>query len=149
MPVTDQNRYLIVVADQAMAKFYSRAKRNSALESLCTLRNDSAQKKTAELISDRGGRSFDSFGRGRHTMSNEEVDPRAHDANVFANQIRDRVIKAKRRGEFAELVIIAAPRFLGVLRKSFAASGGITPDRTIDKDVVAQDTSVIRKLLEY
>lgn len=139
--------YWVVVADQSIGEFYSREKKNSPLQHVFTMSNDAGQKKLIDLTSDREGRSFDSHGQGRHALTKEKTDAKKHESQLFANQIADRIVAAKQRGEFSELVLIAAPRFLGTLRKSLSTVHGIPTYSSINKDVVGQDTAVIEKLL--
>ena len=65
--------FWVVVADEAKAIIYARATKRGPLREVFSLANETAHMKTEELISDSGGRSFDSKGKGRHTMSNEKV----------------------------------------------------------------------------
>ncbi len=142
-----ESTYWVVVADQSMAEFYFREKKNSPLQRLFTMKNDAGQKKLIDLTSDRDGRSFDSHGQGRHSLTKEKTDAKKHESQIFANQISDRIVGANQRGEFSELALIAAPRFLGTLRKSLSVVHGIPIYLSINKDVVGQDTTVIEKLL--
>jgi len=146
-PEKSKPTYWIVVADQSTGEFYLRNKKNSPLKRGFTMRNDAGQKKLIDLTSDRDGRSFDSHGPGRHSLSKEKTDTKKHESQLFANQIVDRIIAAKHRNEFSQLILIAAPRFLGTLRKSLAASQATLTYLSINKDVVGQDTDVIEKLL--
>jgi protein required for attachment to host cells len=139
--------YWIVVADEYQSRFFTRATKKSPLDELSSIRNESARKKTGELISDRGGRSFDSHGQGRHTMAREKIDPKTHAAMAFAKNIAEQISDAKQAGQFDRLVVIAAPRFLGVLRDSLHTAG-VDIERTIDKEVTAKDEAFIRNLLD-
>jgi len=56
-----EKTYWIIVADEAQAIFYTRNARRSPLLELLSLENETGRKKTGDIISDRGGRSFDSF----------------------------------------------------------------------------------------
>lgn len=139
--------YWVVVADEYQSIFYAREKKFSPLQEITSLQNETAREKTGDLISDRGGRAFDSFGQGRHTMASEKADPKAHSAVVFAKEIADKASAAKRQGNFDRLVVIAAPRFLGLLRPALATAG-IDPDHTIDKQVAGKDAAFIQKLID-
>jgi protein required for attachment to host cells len=141
------SRYWIVVADQSMGEFYLRNKKNSPLQHVFTMRNDTGQKRLADLTADRDGRSFDSHGPGRHSLSKEKTDAKKHESQIFAKEIVDRIVAAKLQNEFSELVLIAPPRFLGTLRKSLSAIHTTVTYRSINKDVAGHDTTVIEKLL--
>lgn len=137
----------IVVADEAMAIIYSQDDKRSPLTAFMTLDNDAAQKKNDDILADKGGRSFDSFGQGRHTMSREKSDPKKVAAAAFAKDIATRIYKAKHNGTCREYAVIAAPRFLGLLREALARAGAPDPFLTIDKEVVAKDAAFIERLI--
>jgi protein required for attachment to host cells len=137
----------VVVADESRAIFYAWDTKYSPLRELAQLENEVARQKTSSQISDRGGRSFDSHGQGRHTMTNEKTDPKQHAAIVFAKEIAGRVAVGRQEGSCRDYALVAAPRFLGLLRDALETAGHPDPLLTIDKGVVGQDTAVIEKLL--
>jgi len=139
--------YWIVVANESSAIVYAQDKRRGPLREMFSLHNEAARKKTADLISDRGGRSFDSHGQGRHTMVKEKTDPKKHASIMFAKEITYRISKAQHKGSCRGFALIAAPRFLGVLRDALSMSANADPFFTVDKDIVGQDTDFIEKLL--
>jgi protein required for attachment to host cells len=143
----NDKKYWVIVADESTALFYTQDTRRSALQKLTTLENAAARTKIGDLISDSGGRSFDSHGQGRHTMTNEKSDPKKHAAIVFAKDIAERINKARHNGTCRDFALIAAPRFLGLLRDALTVSGNAVPFLTVDKDVVGQEPAVIEKLL--
>lgn len=145
---SDQNPNWVIVADEARALFYAQETRRSPLREILSLKNEKAQRKNLELNSDRDGRSFDSHGRGRHSMTNEKMGPKKHAATVFSKVIVARIAKAMHDGHCREYAVVAAPRFLGLLRDALAATSIAEPYVSIDKEVVGQDTAVIQKLLE-
>ncbi len=53
-----------------------------------------------------------------------------------------------RDGVCDEVVLIAAPRFLGVLRDALEKTGNVIPSVTIDKEMVGRDAADIEKLLD-
>lgn len=139
--------YWVVVADESCAIVYTRDTKRAPLDELFSLQNETARKKTAELMSDRGGRSFDSHGHGRHTMVKEKSDLKKNAAAAFAKRIAEAIAKAVHSGTCRGFALVAAPRFLGVLRDAVATEVRKEPYAAVDKEVVGQDTSVIEKLL--
>ena len=71
----------------------------------------------AARSTDRRGRSgsFDSHGEGRHAVA-PGIDASKQEALRFANEIGKRLDKARKDGRFDQLVLVAAPRFLGLMR---------------------------------
>lgn len=145
---SDGRRYLVVVADEYRAVLYARDTLTGPLRQLRTLTNETARMKTGDLISDRGGRSFDSHGQGRHTMGGDRDAPQQQLARAFAKEIAEIIAAECHRGACRGYAIVAAPRFLGLLRQEFATAVKQQPYATVDKDVVSQDAGVIEKLLE-
>ena len=139
--------YWVVVADESSAIVYSRESLSGPMREQFSLENEIARKKTEQLISDSGGRSFDSYGKGRHTMSNEKADPKKTAAMAFAKQIAGRIAKVMHDGSCRGFALVAAPRFLGLLRDAIAVATTVEPYATVAKEVVGQDTVVIEKLL--
>jgi len=66
----------IVVADESRAYVYERKSVAGPLQELFNLENEVGRMKSGELLADRGGRSFDSHGQGRHTMTKEKAGPK-------------------------------------------------------------------------
>jgi protein required for attachment to host cells len=144
----DERRYLVVVADEYRAIVYARDTRTGPLRKLRTFTNETARMKTGDLISDRGGRSFDSHGQGRHTMGGERDSPQQHSARGFAKDIAEIIAAESHKGTCRGYAVVAAPRFLGLLRQEFSTAVRDAPYATVDKDVVGQDEAFIEKLLE-
>lgn len=140
--------YWIVVADESRADIFTRDTKSGPLVELLSLENELSRKKTGEIISDRGGRSYDSFGAGRHTMAAEKTDPKKQAATVFAKEIAEHIGKVTHDGSCRGYVLIAAPRFLGLLRDAVSRRCKFEPFKTIDKDVVGQDKTVLQNLVD-
>ena len=145
---SSEKLYWVVVADESKAVVYGRDSLSGPLRELFSVNNDVARKKMDDLISDSGGRSFDSQGKGRHTMSGEQSDPQKVAALAFAKQIAERIAQTMHDGSCRGFALIAAPRFLGVLRKAISVATTAEPYATVDKEVVNQDIAGIEKLLE-
>ena len=105
-----------------------------------------ARTQVRHLTSDRPGRSFDSHGRGRHAME-PETDAKRHEAEVFAKEVAERIERARMEDEFDELVLIAAPEFLGLLRKSLSPTTAGLVAKAVDKSVADLSATAIRKYL--
>ena len=142
-----EKKYWVIVADESQATIYTQDTTRSPLEEMAVFNNEAARKTIDDLISDSGGRSFDSKGQGRHTMTREKSDPKKQAAITFAKEIADRIVRARHEGTCRDFALIAAPRFLGILRDKLTTAGNIVPFLAIDKDVVRQDIAVIEKLL--
>lgn len=143
-----EKTFWVIVADESRAIFYSRKTRSAPLQEFLSLDNEMARVKTAELLTDRGGRSFDSAGKGRHTMAKEKSGPKRHLAEAFAKQIAERIGKATHAGNCRDYALVSAPRFLGVLRDAVSVTTKKEPYQSIPKEVVGKDTAFLQKLLD-
>jgi protein required for attachment to host cells len=145
--ISETRCWAVVVADESRAIIYGRDSLSGPIRELFSFDNETARMKTDELISDSGGRSFDSYGKGRHTMGHEKADPKKTAAMAFAKRIAERIAKGMYDGSFRGFALVAAPRFLGVLRDALSVATTVEPYATVDKEVVGQDVAVIEKLL--
>lgn len=137
----------IIVADESAARIFAQEKKFGPLQQVAELGNEHARKKTGDLLSDRGGRSFDSHGQGRHTMSREKANPKTQTAVRFAKEVVNLVDSALQKGNCDDYAVIAAPKFLGLLRDEIATADMTVPFLTIDKGVVKEEISDIEQLL--
>lgn len=137
----------IIVADESLARIFSQEKKFGPLQQVAELSNADARKKTGDMISDRGGRSFDSHGQGRHTMGREKSSPQSQSAIRFAKEIISRIDSALKSNVCEKFAVIAAPKFLGLLRDEIAISKLPAPFLTIDKGVVKEEIADIEQLL--
>lgn len=144
----DSARYCFVVADEARAIIYGAATRRGDLQELHSMENQTVRRKTEQLISDKGGRSFDSHGQGRHTLIREKSDPKRHASAMFAKDIVQWLSAAKHKGACRGFALVAAPRFLGVLRDELASTSIGEPFLTINKDIVGGAVAEIREVID-
>ena len=68
-----------------------------------------------DIDTDKPGRVFDSFGEGRHSTSPKQ-EPTEHIAQQFALELAEMLNKGRLTNAYDKLVLIAEPKFLGVLR---------------------------------
>ena len=72
-----------------------------------------------ELVSDRPGRSFDRHGDGRHAME-PPTDARRQTSVRFLVDVAAFLDQERLQNHYRQLIVIAAPAALGVLRKHFS-----------------------------
>ena len=144
----EKNYCWVVVADESKAVFYTREMRRSPMQEAFTLDNAIAREKMADIISDAGGRSFDSGGQGRHAMIKENGGPKQQATAAFAKEIAAQLHKAHHHGAYREFAVVAAPRFLGVLRSALESAGNLEPHVEVDKEVVNRDPDFVAKLVD-
>ena len=136
----------IIVADSGKARIFAVPNAVSPLKEIETMINPAARQGGRELASDRPGRSFDSGGHGRHAMA-MSVDPKEHELNEFAREVSDRIETGRVGGDFKKLILVAAPHFLGALRKNLKSASQKTIVAEVDKNVARLSPEQIRKSL--
>jgi protein required for attachment to host cells len=142
-----ESRNWAIVADESRARFlFSHGKGGKLMESY-TLDNEAGRAKVGDLLSDTAGRSFDSYGEGRHAMGKSH-DPKETAAIRFADTVIEKLVREFRDGHVVRYTLVAAPRFLGHLRKSLEKHHIDPPEATISKDLVAHDLEHIEKALD-
>jgi len=119
----------IVIADQSEARFLDVPSRHALTEPSTELTlserltDPTAHLHDRDLKSDRPGRSFERGplrGGRRGAASHHGVGedhPRAHAAQLFARRIIESLEAAHSRTAFDQLVLVAEPHFLGLLRQ--------------------------------
>jgi protein required for attachment to host cells len=129
------SRIRIVVADQAEAIFYDAVSLDARPREVGRIADPLARKHDRDLVTDRPGRSHESVGQARHAIAGEN-DPRHQEAVRFARRISCRLDDALLRDEFDELVVVAGPPFLGMLRKELSEQARRCVVHTVSKDLV-------------
>lgn len=145
----------ILVADGGKARLFGIASSTGrkSLKEEATLERESAHSPGRALVTDRTGRVFDSGGRtgsGPPTRSRHgaesDYDPHAIEVLRFAKRISRRIDLERRAGRIGELIVIAEPRFLGVLRQQWSGPTQKIVGREVAKDLVRASDAQILKL---
>lgn len=80
-------------------------------------------------------------------MEKENVDAKRHASLRFAKAVVEQLVAAREQGECREFSLIAAPRFLGMLRKEASVAKLGDPFLSIDKNVVTKPVEHIERLV--
>ncbi len=135
----------VVVADSSRARIFAAEKPISSLIEIQTLTHPESRLHQGDLVSDRPGRDRNS-GAGSHDMGHES-DAKEEEVQRFAAQVCDAVETARARGEFEKLYIVAAPSFLGLLRKQQNDALRKVVTAEISKNLSTKSPEDIRKSL--
>lgn len=148
----------IVTANAGRARIFAKPDAGSALQEIEDMVNEAARLRTAETQTDDLGRRSSSTGRpGAGTPSQASgwqphTTPVEHQTELFARDVAARLLKGHQSGQFRKLTLVAAPAFLGTLRKAIDPSLASAIAQEIDKDYTqsngAQLQEQIRKLWE-
>ncbi len=136
----------VLVADTSRARIFQAKGPLGPLHEIETLLHPESRLHARDLTSDLPGRSFDSHGQGRHSME-MDVDPKQHETLIFVKQISDRLDSAKEGGEFEQLILVAPPALLGLLRKQLDSGIMQRVVHQLDKNIAQFRVEEIRQHL--
>lgn len=144
-------RIRLVVASQAEAVFYDLQAGRQGATVVGRLDDPLAHLHDRDFKSDRPGRVFDHAapaggrrGAVAHHGTGGERRPRRHEAALFARSIAEKLEHAREKDEFDRLVVMAAPSFLGLLRKSIPESLRSRVAAEVGKDLVHEPPDAIQ-----
>jgi protein required for attachment to host cells len=144
-------RVRIVVASEGEAEFYDLRSQRRTPTLVSRLTDPLAHLHDRDFKSDRPGRVFDhaapAGGRrgavARHGTGGERR-PRRHEAALFARRVAEWLEQARAHDEFDRLVVMAAPRFLGLLRRAMPQSLRSHVAVEVRKDLVHGTPDAVR-----
>ncbi|RZL00807.1 MAG: host attachment protein [Rubrivivax sp.] len=137
----------VVVADEAIARILARPADTGDLDSVEEITDPDAHAKGAEFRKDAEGRRSGGVARGggpqagtgpgpASVTSAAGEDDRHQEAERFARRVATHLAEALQQNRFTDLKLIAAPRFLGLLRKALSPQVAKLVSESLDKDLV-------------
>ncbi len=108
--------YIVIVADAARARVFTRAKKFSPLEEQAVLTHPEARLRRQDLVSDRPGTVHESKAYGE-SPAGETTDPKDHEVEVFAGEIAQHLGQQRIERDPEGLIVVAEPRVLGLIRQ--------------------------------
>ena len=140
------NTIWILVANQAEAQIYSANRIPGDLVLVAALTHAEGKAHARDLKSDAPGRVHDRTGQARHAME-PDTGVKEEERRRFVKELVERLKTARFQGKFDQLVLLAAPAVLGVIRKTLNGGLARTVVREIPKDVIGQDVDKIQAQL--
>jgi protein required for attachment to host cells len=138
----------VLVSNASRAQVYECGSPVGSLTPVAAFSHDASRQHPRDLVADKPGRVHDRRGAARHGMEPVHT-TRENEAEEFAHQLDDFLSAARLQGRYADLAVLAAPRFLGRLREAYRRwlpeSALMTE---IAKDLTAMDPEQIRAELE-
>lgn len=135
----------VVVANGSVARILAGSRPND-LEVLEIIEHPDARLMSRDLVSDKPGRSYDSFGAGRHAVEPPKT-PKEVESERFALKLSQHLAKAHAKGAFEALYLIAAPHFLGLLRAALNPQTLKSVAQSMSKDVTFKTPSELEAYL--
>jgi protein required for attachment to host cells len=132
----------VVVADSGSARIFTADSPTGSLKEFEDFDHPEARVRERMLVSDRPGRLTGPGGRQQGTDRREG--PQKHEAMSFAHLLADRMSKARAAGSLDHIVLVAAPEFLGMLRKALDDETRSKVEREFSLDLVGMKPAEIR-----
>jgi len=104
----------ILIADSTRARVFTADSSASPLEEIEGFTHSESRLHDREITSDLPGK-IKSTGAGGHAFE-QPTDPKKHEIDNFAHSLAQHLEKAYNENRFEQLLIVAAPTFLGLLR---------------------------------
>lgn len=146
MRKSDMCATCVVVAESSRARVFEMINPRTPMKELKDMVHTQSRIHEQKLTSDRPGRTFDRHGQGHHAME-QEVSVKEQEVQAFTGQLAEYLQTECGENEFEDIIIIAAPEFLGLLRKKLDRGTRKRVVREIDKNIVKKDEADIRKHL--
>jgi protein required for attachment to host cells len=106
----------ILIADEGRARVFASAGRGRDLSEVQGFVHPAGRLDDRDLVSDRPGRTRTGLAGRAVTAMSPHTDPKRVEAERFAAGLATSLGRARERKEFEGLVLVAPPRFLGLLR---------------------------------
>lgn len=120
----------IIVADSARARIFSSHGTLNQLEEIEGFAHPEARSSNRDMTSDAAGKSVD-----RHGSLDPATSAREHEAEAFARMLGHHLKEMHNAQHFEQLMLVAPPRFLGMLRDKLPGPLGQLVEVTVDKDL--------------
>ncbi len=128
------NKTWILVAHRAGARIFENNGPGTGLSPVDAITHPEGRLANKALGSDTPGRSFDSHGANRHALGKEH-DPVETVAQEFARALAARLEAGRTKHAYGKLVLVAEPRFLGMLRAALSSQTTALVSATLDRDL--------------
>ena len=136
----------VLVADSSRARIFSADTPSAPLKEINTLAHPEARLHEQNLTSDLPGHQGDSSGSGRHGFT-DEIEPKEQEIIDFAKHIAKHLEQARATNKYKQLLIVAAPAFLGTLRNQLSDQTRKMVSIELDKNLTQQKPEEIRSHL--
>lgn len=135
----------ILVADNSRARVFTTETPSSPLEEIDDLSHSEGRLHDREITTDLPGK-IKSAGAGGHTFE-QPTDPKKHEADVFAHSVANYLEDAHNANKFRQLLIVAEPSFLGLLRNQLSEQIKKSVSFELDKNLTKHGAEDIRQHL--
>lgn len=136
----------IAVADSSRARLFHSDAPHTPWVEVQDFTCPAARHRESGLITDSPGQTFDHSGGGQHGLT-PRVSQKEEEAILFAKHVTEALVSSHHKGDYQELILIAAPHFLGLVRKALPETLRRCVIEEVNKDVVTFTPERIRETL--
>jgi protein required for attachment to host cells len=138
----------ILAANASRARLFEVVPHADTPREIADFSNAAGRAHERDLQSDASGRLY---GKGEHVQGHATVEGSIaeHETDRFAESLRDQLARDHAQHKFGQLWIVAAPAFLGLLRKNLPPGLAPAVEFTLDKDYTAESPrELFRRVVE-
>lgn len=134
----------VVVASSVRARFFFAEPKSLLLHEIEDFVNPQGRLHDREITEDLPGKNRSAAGGAGHAYQ-QSTDPKKHAAQYFAHSVAHYLESALEVDKFEQLLIIAEPSFLGLLREELPVQVKKLVCFELNKNLTEQEASEIRK----
>jgi protein required for attachment to host cells len=136
----------ILAADSSRARIFEMHGAQDHLHEIEDFANSAGHATVGDLRTDARGRFYGKGEREQAHTSEPEVDPIAHETELFSKQVSEFLDKACSQHRYDNLYVIAFPKFLGLMRQNMSKQVQRLVKEEVPKDMSKFD---IREIEDY
>ncbi len=133
----------VVVASAARARVFEVGGRHEPWKEILDLVNADDRLSRQDFTTDKPGRAVDAA-RGQHHTMEPTVDPKEQAAGRFAHDLVKDLESGLYKKHYEQLIVVAPPHFLGLLRQSMSAGLLGAVQHEMHKDLTREDTEALQ-----
>ena len=141
------DRTWVLTANRSGASLFEMGGSSKALRRLKDIPHPEGRLQNKEIGTDQPGRAFDSLGQGRHSMGTSN-EPTEQLAMQFARDLATLLNKGRTTHAYDKVVLVAEPRFLGLLRAALDDNTAALVAKTVNKDLSGANEDTLQGYLE-
>jgi len=138
----------ILVAERSSAKVFAQRKLGGDLVLVQEIAHPDGRRESHELGSDRPGRTHEARGSVVSTFEPRHT-PAENAADAFAASLAEIVNKGRNDHAYERLILVAEPRFLGLVRGALSHATAATVTGSLDKDLSVATADELRHKLAH
>ena len=129
------NNIWILVANRSKARIFEMQELHAPLVEIADFVDPKGRANGRDINTDADGRLYGKGERVQGHATSSDVSPTQHEAERFAEQLRDYLYREHSEQRFDKLWVVAAPTFLGVLREKLAKQLHAAIELEVNKDL--------------